>query len=244
VRGFLASLLPWELGSCWISASDYEPEWVLFVAITHRLFGDSWLPWSRHHLYCLLGVDLGGAIRAVVLVSWPWVFWFLLMLFSGWFFRYKERIEKRKYRILLSPSISAVIDGIWSLSYSFWAHSSPSTLARIHRLAFGTTATHGMLLQAFGSIRTPSPTGLSCLKISLTLCCTYKDTNLGKVHGLCWAFDPPEASTFDELEKIRIFLFITLLDIFILRREWFRQLIISHDEIHVSIKILLWSDGV
>lgn len=159
------------------------------------------------------------------------------------FFRYKERIEKRKYRILLSPSISAVIDGIWSLSYSFWAHSSPSTLARIHRLAFGTTATHGMLLQAFGSIRTPSPTGLSCLKISLTLCCTYKDTNLGKVHGLCWAFDPPEASTFDELEKIRIFLFITLLDIFILRREWFRQLIISHDEIHVTMLVLKFYCG-
>ena len=75
---------------------------------------------------------MGRAIRAAVLVSWPWL---LIASDAVKWMPFFTRLREKKHRILLSPSVSAVNDGIGCLSDSFFlAHvSSPSTLARMYR---------------------------------------------------------------------------------------------------------------
>jgi hypothetical protein len=69
-------------------------------------------------LLYFLGVDLGRAMRAAVLVSWRGL---LIASDAAKWIPLPDigRIEKRKHRILLSACVSSVIDGIGRLLDSF-----------------------------------------------------------------------------------------------------------------------------
>jgi len=61
---------------------------------------------------------VGRAIRAAVLVSWPWL---LIASDAVKWMPFFTRLREKKHRILLSPSVSAVNDGIGCLSDSFFS---------------------------------------------------------------------------------------------------------------------------
>ena len=61
---------------------------------------------------------MGRAIRAAVLVSWPWL---LIASDAVKWMPFFTRLREKKHRILLSPSVSAVNDGIGCLSDSFFS---------------------------------------------------------------------------------------------------------------------------